>query len=170
MAIFREDENPWNQLDWRLLQHGAVSRYVRTDVLAADCDWLAERGYTIDRLDCSTWKTAAELQRALATAFALPDHYGEDLDAFGDGLSTLAIADPGRVIVLSRFDVPAHALTGLATGVLDMIAVHARQHLLFGRRLLALVQTDVAELVFPPVGGTRVMWNPREWLARQVQR
>lgn len=166
MSVFREADNPWNQLDWRLLQHGPVSLYSRRAILDEDVAWLAAHDYAIDRIDCAAWTTSAALHAALASAFAFPDHYGEELDAFTDGLSTLAIPDAGgRVIVLDRFDVPARQLTGLATGVLDVIAVQARQHLLFGRRLLALVQTDVAELAFPPVGGTRVAWNPREWLA-----
>ncbi|HEY0251600.1 MAG TPA: hypothetical protein VGC41_08735, partial [Kofleriaceae bacterium] len=62
-------------------------------------------------------------------------------------------------------DVPVRALTGLATGILDVIAIQARPHLLFGRRLLALVQTDVPDLALPPIGRTSVSWNPREWLA-----
>jgi RNAse (barnase) inhibitor barstar len=166
MAIFRDDANPWNQLDWRLLQNGPVSLYARPDFLAEDLAWLAANHYAIDRFDCRTWTTAAAVHAALSSALSFPDYYGENLDALNDCLSTLAIPDVnGRVLVFEHFDVPAHASVGLATGVLDIVAGQARQHLLFGRRLLALVQTDDPKLAFERIGSTAVTWNPREWLA-----
>ncbi|HEY0251938.1 MAG TPA: barstar family protein, partial [Kofleriaceae bacterium] len=101
MAIFRADENPWNQLDWQLLQNGTISLYARRDILAEDVAWLAARGYALDRFDCSAWTTAAQVHRALVAAFGFPADYGDDLDALGDCLSTLAISEVGgRVIVL----------------------------------------------------------------------
>ncbi|MEO8554502.1 MAG: barstar family protein [Kofleriaceae bacterium] len=166
MAIFRDDANPWNQLDWRLLQHGPISLYSRPELLAEDVAWLAARHYAIDRLDCRDWTTSTEVYRALASAFTFPAYFGENLAALNDCLGTLSVPDEGgRVIVFDRFDVPARALTGLATGILDVIAVQARQHLLFGQRLIALVQSDDPKLAFDPIGATSVTWNPREWLA-----
>jgi hypothetical protein len=165
MAIFRDDANPWNQLDWRLLQNGAVTLYSRPEILAEDLAWLAANHYVIDRLDCSAWTTAAAVFGGLAAALAFPAYYGENLEALSDCLGTLAIPDEGgRVLVLDRFDVPARALAGLATGILDVIAVQARQHLLFGHRLLGLVQSDDRKLAFDPIGATAATWNPREWL------
>lgn len=166
MAVFREDANPWNQVDWRLLQNGAVSLYARSAILEEDLAWLAAHAYAIDRFDCRTWTAVGEIHTALATALKFPDYYGENLDALNDCLSTLPIPDEsGRVIVLEHFDVPARSLSATAHALLDIIAAQARQHLLFGRRLLALVQTDEPKLAFPPVGATSVTWNPREWLA-----
>jgi hypothetical protein len=53
---------------------------------------------------------------------------------------------------------------GYRVEVLDILADDARRFLLFGRRLLVLVQSDDPRITFAPVGATAVSWNPKEWL------
>lgn len=40
---------------------------------------------------------------------------------------------------------------------------NSRLLLLFGLRLIVLVQSNDPEISFDPVGGRSVMWNGREW-------
>ena len=70
----------------------------------------------------------------------------------------------GRVLVFNRYDSFAARFPDVAWSVLDTMAFRSRWFLLFGRRLIILVQSDDPEIFFEPVGGCRVMWNQREWL------
>jgi RNAse (barnase) inhibitor barstar len=165
MAVFQEDSNTWQRLDWRLLQNGPIAMYLRRVVLEDDISWFVENGYRVDRLDCSTWVDKEIAHTALSNTLAFPDYYGRNLDAFNDCMSDLEVPiEGGRVIVLERFDVPAAGLGDFAYVLLDIVASTARDKLLFGRRLIALVQSNDPALGFPPVGATPVGWNPREWL------
>ena len=166
MAVFQEEPTTWKRLDWRLLQNGPITMYLRPVVLEDDISWLVENGYRVDRLDCSGWIDKEVAHTALANALAFPDYYGRNLDALHDCMSDLEVpVESGRVLVFERFDVPAAALADFAYVVLDIIASLARDKLLFGRRLIALVQSNDPALGFPPVGATSVGWNPREWLS-----
>ena len=70
----------------------------------------------------------------------------------------------GRVLVFSRYDLFAARLPDVAWSVLDIMEIMARRQLLFGRRLITLVQSDDPEISFELVGGRPVMWNIREFL------
>jgi hypothetical protein len=52
------------------------------------------------------------------------------------------------------------------TALLDIFATQSRAHLLFGRRLFAMVQSDDPRLSIGPVGAAPVTWNRREWLGQ----
>ena len=51
-----------------------------------------------------------------------------------------------------------------AQQILELLAKNARGFMLFGRRLVTLVQSEDPRLEFDVVGATPVMWNRREWL------
>jgi RNAse (barnase) inhibitor barstar len=166
MAVFQEEPDTWQRLDWRLLQNGPISMYLRPVVLANDISWLVENGYRLDRVDCRGWVDAEVAHTALSTAFAFPDYYGRNLDALNDCMRDLEVPfEGGRVLVFERFDIPAAAISDFAYVLLDIVASVARDKLMFGRRLITLVQSNDPTLGFPPVGATSVTWNPREWLS-----
>jgi len=56
-------------------------------------------------------------------------------------------------------------IPAVAWHVLDIVEVNSRRFSLFGRRLIALVQSDDPSLSFDPVGARPVVWNPREMFA-----
>ncbi len=90
---------------------------------------------------------------------------GRNLNALNDCISVIEVpAEGGLVLVLRRFDVFASCQRETAQGVLDVLADNARRFLLFGRRLLVLVQSDDPRISLEPVGATVVGWNPKEWL------
>jgi RNAse (barnase) inhibitor barstar len=102
---------------------------------------------------------------AMATTLSFPDYYGMNLNAMNDCISDLEVpAEGGLVLVFSRFDSFSLRHRDVAQGVLDLLADNARRFLLFGRRLLVLVQSDDPRIAFEPVGATAVSWNPKEWL------
>jgi hypothetical protein len=88
-----------------------------------------------------------------------------NLDALNDALRYLEV-DPqsGLVFCFVRYDLLRTASPELADGVLDMIERNSRDYLLYGRRLLALLQSDDPTIQFHPLGGRSATWNRREWL------
>jgi RNAse (barnase) inhibitor barstar len=165
MAVFRsEDRVSPHRLDWRLLQNGPVALYVQPAVLAEDGAWLREHGYEVRILDCAAWRSVEDFHRAVAAELRFPGYYGHNLHALNDCLSDIEIPEEGGLVIeFLRYDNFAAVSRDAAQAALDIIAINARRHLLFGRRLLALVQSDDPHIRFDPVGASPVTWNPREW-------
>ncbi len=165
MAAFTDDPSEFQRLDWSLLQNGAVVLYLRRDVLEPDIAWLQEHAYEVKRLDCREWSDQRAMHVAMATTLSFPKYYGMNLNAMNDCISDLEIpAEGGLVLVFASFDSFSLRHRDVAQGVLNLLADNARRFLLFGRRLLVLVQSDDPRIAFEPVGATAVSWNPKEWL------
>lgn len=165
MAIFRNEAEEFQRLDWELLQNGAVTLYFRPQVLAADVDWLKDHEYLIDTFDCSRWLDEGEMHEALTHQLSFPDYYGRNLHALNDCIGDLEIPDEGgRVLVFNKYDSFAARVPHVAWAVLDIMETNSRHLLLFGKRLIILVQSDDQGITFEPVGGHAVMWNSKEWL------
>jgi RNAse (barnase) inhibitor barstar len=163
MAIFRDDD--FDRLDWRLLQNGAISLYYRVRTLREDVTWLANNGYVMHELDCSAWNSQSDFHDAVKVTLKFPDYYGRNLAAFNDCLSDLDVPDEGgSVLIFRRFDRFVEFDAEFAGWVLDSIQDNSRRLSLWGRRLLALLQSDDPRLSLKPVGACRASWNPREWL------
>jgi hypothetical protein len=75
--------------------------------------------------------------------------------------------DGGMTIVLRNVDAVVLREGKFLPVVLDILADATRTNLLFGRRLLTLLQSRNPALELPPVGATSVKWNPKEWLNAQ---
>jgi hypothetical protein len=88
-----------------------------------------------------------------------------NLNALNDGFRGYPFADAGRsALVLEGF----HGLVAMdgdfAHQVLDIIERQARNHLLLGKILICLVQTDDNRYNCAAIGCRSANWNPREWL------
>src|SRR5262245_6868804 len=165
MSVFRDSPEEWQRLDFSLLQNGSIHLYFRPAVLEEDIEWLRNHNYRIDDFDCSRWETEEKMHEELASKLEFHDYYGKNLDALNDCLSVIAVPDSGgRVFAFNRYDVFTPKLPDVAWHLLDIIDGNAWLHLLFGHRLLALVQSDNPGIEFPLIGSRPVMWNPREWL------
>lgn len=165
MAIFRNDGEEFQRLDWELLQNGAVTLYFRPQVLEEDVEWLKRHDYRVDSFECSLWVGTSEMHEALSCGLEFPDYYGRNLDALNDCICDIEISEEGgRVLVFNKYDSFAARFPDVAWSVLDIVEINARRLLLFGRRLIVLVQSDDPEISFEQVGGRPVIWNHREWL------
>jgi len=165
MAIFRNEPEEFQRLDWGLLQNGAVTLYFRPQVLAEDVRWLKRNHYRVDSFDCSVWLGESEMHEALSCGLEFPGYYGCNLDALNDCIGDVEIPEAGgRVIVFNRYDSFAARFPEVAWSVLDIMEINSRRLLLFSRRLIVLVQSDDPEIFFEPVGGRPVMWSRTEWL------
>ena len=165
MAIFRKEAELLHPLDWSLLQNGAITLYRRPELLEEDLDWLRGQHYRVDRFDCSAWFSESEMHQAFSSCLEFPEYYGRNIHAFNDCMSEIEIPhEGGRVLVLNRYDYFAAKFPNIAWAVLDVMEITSRRLLLFGLRLIILVQSDDPGISFDPVGGRPVMWNTREWL------
>jgi RNAse (barnase) inhibitor barstar len=165
MAAFRDDTDDFQQLDYALLQNGSINLYYRAEFLAEDVEWLAAHNYQIDNLDCTAWQNEEDMYSAFATTLAFPDYFGRNLAALDDCLRDIEVPEKsGRVLVFHRYDAFAAKMPEVAWHVLDILEVNSRTYLLFGRRLLTLLQSNEPEIQFKSVGACPVSWNGREWL------
>lgn len=166
MAPFRDRLDDFQRLDWRILQHGAIALYHERAVLEEDRAMLVALRYRVHLLDAGTWRSAAELHEDVRRTLSFPDPYGRNLAALVDCLAEMPVPeDGGTALVIRRFDAFARAEPALATALLEAIESTSRHHLLFGRRFVALVQSDDPAVRFAPVGARPVVWNPREMSA-----
>ena len=79
-----------------------------------------------------------------------------DLDR-NDSIGDIEIAEEGgRVLVFNKYDSYAARFPDVAWSVLDILEINSRRLLLFGRRLIVLVQSDDPEISFERVGGRPV--------------
>jgi RNAse (barnase) inhibitor barstar len=161
MAIFQNNPDEWQRLDWLILQNGAISLYWKKEVLENDLQWLQKEKYSIIYFDCNTWVDQKEMHKQLKEKLNFPDYYGENLDALNDCLSDIEIINTGQVIVFQHMDrIDVKTMYTL----LDVFAINARLQLLFGKRLIVLCQVDNPTFQIDAVGATPVMWNGAEWL------
>jgi len=162
MAVFRDEDH--SRLDYLMLRDGPVRMYFARRILEEDLGWLRAHGYVVDRFDALTWASEEDALGAIARALEFPNYFGGNLDALNDCLGAVDIpTDSGRAVVIERFDGVYAQSPDWWWNLLDVFAVQSRRHLLFGERLLVLLQSDDPRLSIPPVGKSGVGWNRREW-------
>jgi RNAse (barnase) inhibitor barstar len=166
MAVFKDDE--WRaRRDWDLLLSGACTLYYRPEILAQDVAWLREHSYEVHAFDCAAWDSEELFHTEISQALGFPRYYGGNLSALNDCLAELDVRDEGGLALqFNRFDHLARTLPEFAWHVLDIIEDNSRHHLLFGHRMIALLQSDDPRLEFKPVGARPIVWNWQEQTGR----
>ena len=175
MPIFHEDpenDSPcvvvrqsYRRLDLGLLHFGPVNLYHSRAILEEDVGRLIEEEYSIRRFDATRWEMIATFFADFARTMGFADGYGRNLNALEACLGEIIIPDAGGiVIVFDAYDKFAKAHEMVAQELLDIIAGSSRLRQVFGKTLIALVQSDDPRIRFEPVGATRVYWNQREFL------
>jgi len=155
-----------DRADWPFIQNGAVTLFRTRRVLDESIRKMKACEYSIKDVSC---RTDASLVDSLAKALRWREQFGYEpeslnLDALNDALSGVpAVDDPRVVLVLDRFSGFQKRHPELAFGVLDMIESNSRDHLLFGRRLLAFVHTTNSDTHIEGLGGRSANWNNKEW-------
>ena len=168
MAVFRDEPETFGRLDYSLLQSGPIHLYWNKVVLDEDVACLADDGYRIEVLDAARWTSEIQMHDEFMSRLHFPDYYGRNLNALKDCLCDVEVGEnDGLILVFHSYDQLVRHSSSLAWDVLDIISLNAWEHLLYGRRLLALVQSANPRLSFKPVGGKEPKWNPREWMNHQ---
>jgi Barstar (barnase inhibitor) len=171
VSAFEINDETFQRLDYRLLQGGPVVLFWREELLRSVQADLRGLGYETTELDAGGWSSSDVMHEKIASALDFPDYYGRNLNALNDCLGDVATyeygAEPesaGTVLVISHYDRFAATDLPVATAFTDIFARVARTGLLFGHRMLCLLQVDDPRFSIASVGATPVLWNPEEWL------
>jgi hypothetical protein len=104
----------------------------------------------------------------MARTLKFPGYYGRNLDAFNDCIGDVEVPmEGGMGIVIRNIDATDLRDGQFVPVVLDILAATMRKNILFGRRMVTLLQSGNPRIVFPAVAAVPAMWNPKEWLNSQ---
>jgi Barstar (barnase inhibitor) len=146
-------------LDYQLLRGGPITRYYSATVLARHVNWLQEREYEAAWFNATAWADDTACHAGFQARLGFGEGYGRNLNALDDALEDIVIPrEGGLALVITGYGgTPSDAL-------LDVVARKARWWLLFGRRLIVLIQSDDPHFTLGKLGATTAPWNPDEWL------
>jgi RNAse (barnase) inhibitor barstar len=161
MAIFQNTPEEWQRLDYKIFLNGWTSLYWQHAILNNDIRWFKAESYKIIEFDCSKWSDLNQLHDDLKDSLRFPDYYGKNFNALNDCLYDIEITETGLLIVFLHFDCLEKVI---AHNLLSIFTDSSRQHILFGQRLLTLVQVDDPNYKIEGIGTCAVSWNDAEWL------
>ena len=163
MAVFDNLENEY--LVWTLMQNGSITMYHHAAFLKEDINQLRKDGYLINTIDCSKVVNKIDLLQQFEHELDFPDWWGRNLDALNDLIGDIYVPrDTGRVIVLNRIDHLFVYAPDLTWHILDILEHNSRSFLLFGKRLITLVQSDVPDVIVKAVGANPVSLSRKDQL------
>ena len=152
-------------LESRLLQNGCVVMYHNPFLMEEHSSELVRSGWKFQEIYLANDGSHEEFYDHVSMQLGFPDYFGRNLDALNDCLKDVVLPEGGRLALgLIRFDLLAQKDASFAHAVLDILAGMERRCLMKNERILLLVQSSDPDLHFPPVGGTPVLWNFKEWL------
>ncbi|WP_182376508.1 barstar family protein [Nocardioides sp. WS12] len=156
-------------VDFRLALNGPVTLFWRESILEDTVQWLRQHGYRVVEIDVSSTTSKVELLVEIGRRLEFPNYFGRSLEAFNDCMGDVASgeygwdrSDAGLVLVLKHFRKFALLEPSVAHSILDTFTAQARYGMLFGNRLLCLVQTADPRQRFEGVGAERIIWNDAE--------
>lgn len=161
MAVFKNEPEEWQRLDWSILQNGYACLYSRPEFLLIDISWFRKERYRVMEFDCSKWTDEETVHADLKQKLRFSDDYKSTFDALKESLKEISMTGKGMVLVLHHFDTVEKETAQI---LLHILAVASQWHLLLGERLLTLLQVDDPQVRYEPVGARAVAWNPHEWL------
>jgi Barstar (barnase inhibitor) len=176
VAAFRRNELAYtdkageqqSRIDWGLMNFGPIALFQKAEVLADTTAWLAQQGYTVAHAKCETCESEGDVLWTIGQILGFPHWPTPNLDGLNDDCFHLEVPEKGGLaVVLQRFDLVHGMSPDFARKILDIFAWTVWNNLLYGRRLLCLVQSDDPRIQFGRIGGREPWWNNREWFASQ---
>jgi hypothetical protein len=167
VTSFDLDAELTHPLDFLLMQNGPVV-LVQDDTGPLQ-EGLAQLGYDIVELDGGRWSDAAAMHQDLAVRLAFPGYYGRNFAALRDCLRDVATAEygwtptaAGLAVALRDFGAFQTSDPATADALLEAAANSARYGLLFGHRLLWLLDVPAGHQPHP-IGAFTPTWAYPGW-------
>ena len=104
MAVFRNEPEEWQRLDWAILQNGYACLYHRQEFLQLDVMWFRKERYRVIEFDCARWETDQLMHDDLKQKLRFLEYYGSNFNALNDCLRDIDITGKGTVLLLHHFD------------------------------------------------------------------
>lgn len=162
--VFKIDE--CERADWPLLQNRAVNLFWNMEIYKGAIVSLEELGYRTIKL---RFENAAKFTNDVSEALKWKQQFGYepldgDLNALNDGLrgQPFYSADDSAICI-ENFNLFAKQNKHDSSAFLNILERTSRNYLLFGKRLIALIQTTDPRYRCDNIGGTYADWNEAEW-------
>ncbi len=162
--VFKDEFS--GRADWPLLKNGAVHLYWKIDVYDETIQALKALNYRIMNIH---YESIDQFKSELSFKLKWQEQFGYspwdgNINALNDGFRGEPFNSSDRnAICISNYHGLASEDKNLAFKLLDLIACHSRDYLLFGKVLLGLIQTNDPNYRCEGIGGTITFWNPVEW-------
>jgi hypothetical protein len=155
--------------DFQLLRDSPLNLYWRRSLFNEEVDWLKQHGYRVELIDLRQWRSAGDEQTAIAKVLSFPtvDYGGGgNWDSWRDWMMDLDWLEEDFLAVgLLRFDVLLLHEEARARTLLELLSEASRHHLLLGRHLVVLAQSDDSSVALQGLDPVWAKWNAKEWWA-----
>jgi len=153
--------------DARMLALGAVHLFMQMDIYEEALAEFCDLGYLTIKLK---FETVSKFESDLSAALKWEDQFGYspwngNLNALNDGFRGEPFeSSDSTAICIENFDALVSSNSTLSFHLLDMIERHSRNYLLYGKKLIALIQTNEPKYSCDKIGAGSTHWNEKEWL------
>lgn len=146
------------RVDRSLLRNSAVSLFHDACILSKTCDELRALDYEVSELFCKQGRFQSQISKILQI-----DWTG-NLDTLLDGFSYYPFPASGKAALVFRdYQKLVSESPQLAWDTLNLVEYAARDLLLEGKLLIAMVHTTDPRYECKGIGARSAMWNSHEW-------
>ncbi|HYQ69420.1 hypothetical protein [Actinophytocola sp.] len=167
MVAVNDNSRRGHPEDFQLLHYGHLHLFRHAWALSRLVADLSGLGYVVAEVDVTSCDGTDSLRDAVIGAVdEWPGDYGRgSWPGFNDGPMDYLLDAERPLVVLVQNGLDhvrgKHEVSVLT--LLDLLASIARWHLLFGRRLICLIETDDIEFDIGVLGGERPGWSRHEF-------
>jgi hypothetical protein len=154
------------EIEWRLLQNGAINLYKDETIFEEDCKSLKKVGYKVFHINCDSILTfTTDITNALdwENQFGYSPWRG-NLDALNDAMRDTTLGNKGKLSLACRnFHKLVKADKNMAIKFLHLLEYNSRNHLLEDCLFIGLIQTRNPRFDAENLGNRSANWNSKEW-------